>query len=145
MAAAAAAAAVVGEAERAASQAAAGRRLALQQSKWAVVEMQQQNKLARRASLHKLVVGKWQHRDLSRAFDAWLRFPAQPPPRNEALWRSVNESKWAMQSLRSERIAAETKRRGWAMSRLVGVLTHSTLGDLGAAFHAWAYHALEGY
>ena len=53
--------------------------------------------------------------------------------------RNVQEGKWALQALHVERVAAATQRRGWAASRLLGVLTKSDIGHVGAAFQVWLH------
>lgn len=131
--------AVVAEAKDNATSAAAGRRQAAQQAKWAMVAMHQQNTLARRAALHKLVLEKWQHRDVMRAWEKWLLFDARPAALTAAQRRNVQEGKWALQALHVERVAAATQRRGWAASRLLGVLTKSDIGHVGAAFQVWVH------
>ena len=130
--------AVVAEAKDTATSAAAGQRQAAQQAKWAMVSMHQQNTLARRVALHKLVLGKWQQRDVMRSWEKWLSFDVRPAP-TIAQRRNVQEGKWALQALHVERVAAATQRRGWAASRLLGVLTKSDIGHVGAAFQVWLH------
>jgi hypothetical protein len=130
------------EVARVHAEAAARRRAAAQQAKWAAVEMQTAAARRRRSSLQRIVASTWLHRDLTRAFERWSQFEAAPPRRAASSWKAIQESKWALQVLHSERVQQAAQQRGWAMSNLVATISHLMLGQLGAAFHLWVYSSL---